>query len=78
MNNERRKWLSNIVTKLHELKDEVDEVMGEEQDAFDNLPESIQMSEKGDLMEENINDLQTAMDSVDEATQTIDEVTVRG
>ena len=36
MNNKRRKRIENIISKLEDLSVEIEEVMNEEQEAFDN------------------------------------------
>ena len=52
MNNIRRKQIAAIMEQLEALREEVETLQEEEQEAFDNLPEGIQMSERGESMEE--------------------------
>ena len=59
MNQERRKKLSKICNLLEELRNE-------EQETFDNLPESLQLSEKGDNMERNIDAIEEARGELEE------------
>lgn len=40
MNNQRRKWISEISNKLAALKDELSNALDEEQEYFDNMPVS--------------------------------------
>lgn len=61
MNKVRRKELAAIVEKLEELdalREEIKERLGavidEEQEAFDNLPDSLKVSERGEQIEDNI------------------------
>lgn len=42
MNNARRKRICKIVDSLNELKSQIDELYEEEQEAFENIPESLQ------------------------------------
>ena len=72
MNNERRKRIKLAIEKLQDLqvqveavKDEVEDLQGEETDAFDNLPESLQSSDKGLSMEACIDNLSSAADELD-------------
>ena len=37
----------------------------EEQEAFDNMPESLQSSERGEQIEQNADDLENAWDALD-------------
>lgn len=67
MNAQRRKWIGSVWDRLDELKLEIESIMEEEQGAFDNLPESLQSAERGEKMEEAIDNLSNSMDSIDEA-----------
>lgn len=72
MNKERRERLENLMGQLSTIKDEIDELKNAEQEAFDNLPESLQGGESGQKMEGNVEILDEALDSlteVDEALQ---------
>ncbi len=76
MNNQRRKVLNAAIAKLTEAGESIGEVLDEEQDAFDNLPESIQAGDRGDAMETAISILESALpmfeqlaDELAEATQ---------
>ena len=73
MNARRRKAISNAIeaylskeTEAREaLRDALQEIWDEENSAYENLPESIQDSEKGEAMEEGldaIDDFITALD----------------
>ena len=47
-------------------KDIIDDMRDEEQDSYDNLPESFQFGDRGRQMEENIMNMESAMDEIDE------------
>lgn len=66
MNKARRKAIEDIQSKIIELKELIESVCEEEQEAFDNLPESIQYSERGDAMQEAIDNLESACSSCEE------------
>lgn len=57
MNKERRKRIDDVIEKLEELQAEVASIGEDEREAYDNLPESIQYSERGEQMSENADDL---------------------
>ena len=61
MNKSRREWLESIIGKLEEQKSEIEDVQSEEQDCFDNMPEGLQYSERGDTMQECIDDMDSAI-----------------
>jgi len=48
--------------------------MDEEQDAYDNLPENIQASDRGDLMMQNVDSLQEAVDGLEDVYDKIDTI----
>jgi len=80
MNKERRTSLSEVVVKLtaaqeilDDAKNRIEFCRDDEQDAYDNLPESLQEGEKGDAMQENIDALDEAFYNLDEMSDTIGE-----
>lgn len=72
MNNKRRKEISKIVATLEDAMERLSEVVDEEQSAFDNMPESIQGSDRGCNSEEAIGYLSDALDSVQSALEYLD------
>jgi len=66
MNNDRRKQIEELITKAEALREAIDIVENEEIDAFDNLPESLQESERGQSMQEASDSLADARFSVDD------------
>ena len=53
MNNTRRKQLQKAIELISDAYSIIEEVRQDEQESFDNLPDGIQESERGQLMEEN-------------------------
>ena len=51
MNNTRRKEIQEVLNELADLRSRVDTLHGEEQEAYDNMPESLQQSERGQAAE---------------------------
>lgn len=75
MNNLRRKRILKVAEQLDDLNRELDELQQEEQDAFDNLPESLQYSEKGETMEEHISEIQDVIGEVDDIKERLTLIT---
>ncbi len=71
MNKERRKALSTISAQLESLKDELQAVYDEEDEAKSNLPDSLQEGEKGQAMDDAISAMSSAIDAIDEAVSQI-------
>lgn len=57
MNKERRKAIEEILARLDEQRSALEEVMDGEQEAYDNLPDNIRYSERGETMLENVESL---------------------
>ncbi len=64
MNEARRKRLRAIHTALEEILDE-------EQEAYDNMPESIQYTEQGEKMENYINAIEEAASNIEEVVEDV-------
>ncbi|ECB6312489.1 hypothetical protein EZ749_20120 [Salmonella enterica subsp. enterica serovar Chailey] len=73
MNNERRKRLTALSQQLAELKDDIQSVLDEEEEAFSNLPESLQNGERGDAMQTAIAALDTAVSALEETSDQLAE-----
>lgn len=73
MNNERRKHLTALSQQLAELKDDVQAVLDEEEDAFNNLPEGLQNGERGDTMQTAIAALDAAVSALEETSDQLTE-----
>lgn len=71
MNKARRKAIEEIIDQLGMLKEQVESISEEEQEAFENLPESIQYSERGDVMSEYVTGLDDAASSIDDVMSTL-------
>ena len=73
MNNTRRKAIQKIYDRLEELMQDIEALQEEEQDCYDNLPESLQYSERGQAMQEAADKLEYAVNSVQEALDYLEE-----
>lgn len=65
MNNARRKQIADAIQKIEEAKTLLEIVRDEEQDAFDNIPEGIQSSERGQKMEAAISSMDDAINDIE-------------
>lgn len=80
MNNDRRKALTALRGKLEELKSvledkhsgDADTLHDEEQDYFDNMPESFQQGDRGQAAEAAADAIESAKDSIDEAVSALE------
>lgn len=74
MNKQRRKMIAEVVEKIETLKGDLEMIRDEEQDAFDNMPESLQGSMRGEEMEEAIGYMDDAIEGLDTAIDSLGEV----
>lgn len=74
MNKSRRKALEGIIEKIRGLKEELDDVKDEEQEALDNLPQGIQESERGEEMMNGIEVLEDAGDDLESIICNLEEL----
>ena len=57
--------MANIIALVEEARERLESVRDEEQEAFDNLPESLQYSERGEAMEDFISIMDEFLDYLD-------------
>lgn len=74
MNKARKEEIARIVLQLGVLRDELELVMGEEQEALDNIPEGIQTSERGERMEENVDAIEEAANHIVEGIDILEDM----
>ncbi len=74
MNKSRRKYLAQAIDLLGTAQTILENVIEDEQEAFDNMPEGLQGSERGESMEETIYNLQDILENVESVQETISEI----
>lgn len=74
MNKQRRKEIKKAISKISELKDLVENILSEEQEAYENMPEGIQASENGMNSEEAQESLEAACEAIEEAICCLEEI----
>ena len=75
MNNARRKQIEKLTAQIEEIKETIESLRDEEQDTFDNLPESLQGGERGEKMESAIDALDYAADDLQECLDHLSDAT---
>lgn len=69
MNATRRKEIDSLIEQVNNIISKANLISESEQAAYDNLPESFQDSERGETMEDAIDNLETAITSLEEALE---------
>lgn len=59
MNKERRNRLGSVISQLEELQQEVQSIAEEEREAYDNMPDSLNDTERATQLCENADDLES-------------------
>lgn len=67
MNKNRRKRIEKVVSDLFVAQQATEDILGEEQDAYDNLPDGLNESERAMAMEDAIAYLESAIESLGQA-----------
>jgi len=75
MNKQTRKEIEKLVESLDEIKCSVENIQADEEEKYDNLPESIQDSDRGDEFQNAIDTLEGAAQSIEEAIDYLNEIT---
>ena len=65
MNKQRRKEIAKAIDLIEQAREILEAVQEEEQEAFDNMPESIQNTERGETMEKYISTIEDFLDNLD-------------
>lgn len=71
MNKERRKQVKDVIARIEAL---VQNILDDEEEAFDNMPEGLQASENGMISEEAQDNLSAAIDALEEAISYLEEI----
>ena len=74
MNKARRQQLSKAIDMMDEIMSLIEQIKNDEQEAFDNMPEGLQMSERGEQMEGYIDTLAEISESIFDMQDQITEI----
>lgn len=83
MNNTRRKRIASVIMSLRkfsdydlieDIKDEIEDILWDEEDAYNNMPENLQYSMRGENSSDAIDSLQEAVDALEEAIDIFNEL----
>jgi hypothetical protein len=72
MNEERRKKLKEVQSKISDAQSEIKDIKSTEEEAYDNMPDSLKEGEKGEKAQGVIEALSEAHDALQNASDQID------
>lgn len=76
MNNDRRKRILEVIDKLEQELEKLEFVREEEIEAHDNLPESLQESDRGEAMQEAIDAMEEAYEYIRDAVDRLEDAQI--
>lgn len=74
MNKERRNKISRTIKEAETIKKYLEDILREEEYAFDSMPENLQSSMRGEESEEAISCMDEAVDLLNEAIEKLEEI----
>lgn len=74
MNKERRKKIADAISAINKIENLIQNILDEEQESFDNMPEGLQASENGIISEEAQENLDAAIESLEEAISYLEDI----
>lgn len=74
MNKQRRNEIQDILSELQSIKTRLELVQMNEEMAFNNMPENLQYSMRGEESQEAIDVMNSAVESLDEAISQLEDI----
>ena len=74
MNKERRAAIKKAIEATETIRDIVQNIFEEEQEAYDNMPDGVKESENGLISADAQESLEAAIDALEEAISCLEEV----
>lgn len=76
MNKVRRANIKETVDLIERVKSMLEDILDEEQDYYDNIPENLQTSQRAEDSEDAISNLEDAISNLEEAINNLEEVAI--
>lgn len=74
MNNSRRKEIGQAIKRLEDIVGILENILADEEEAFENMPESLQSSDNGMISEEAQEKLSDAIADLEIAIESLGEI----
>ena len=75
MNEQSRKEIAEIVSTLSDCKTKVEILKDTEEEKLENMPDNLKQGDKGQAMEEAIENFRNAVDDIDNAISSLENIT---
>ena len=77
MNKERKGRFNDVISSLEEAKGELEDILNEEQDSYDSLPDGLLMSSRGEKMQDYICLMEDCISKIDEVVGFVEEKIIK-
>lgn len=74
MNKERRKRIADAISAISKIESLIQNILDDEQEAYENMPEGVKISENGMVSEEAQDNLDSAIEALEEAISCLEEI----
>lgn len=74
MNKDRRAKIARIIKEIEAVKEVLQNVLSDEQDSFDNMPENLQSSMRAETSEEAIETMENAIEMLEDAVGELENI----
>lgn len=74
MNKQNRKVIEGYINSLEDIKQNIESMLEDEETKFDNMPEGLQESERGEALQNAIDNLDSAISAIEEAVEYIENI----
>jgi hypothetical protein len=75
MNNERRKRIAAVIDLMTDARSKLDDLLNEERDAYEALPDNLREGSKGEAIETAIDALESAVTNMENDESALEEIT---
>ena len=74
MNKQRKKKIEKVMEQIMKMNEAIEEILWEEEDVYDNIPENLQESERARISEESMDLLTEAKDYLVDANDSLSSI----
>lgn len=74
MNKERRSKILQVIKEIETVKNSLQNILDDEENTFDNMPENLQCSARGEESEESIECMDEAVEALNTAIEQLENI----
>lgn len=74
MNKQRKQKIRQVITNIEICRENLENLLDEEQDYFDNIPENLQGSIRGSNSEDAIDIMESCIDSLEDVISELEDI----